>query len=79
MISSLQIENFRNLKKSSLEFSGGVNLFHGPNGAGKTNILEAIGLFSLAKSCRGSKDVEMVQFGRELGEVIGIITDQKKK
>jgi DNA replication and repair protein RecF len=79
MISSLHIEGFRNIKATSLTFDSGINLFYGRNGAGKTNVLEAIGLFSLGKSCRGSKDVELVNFDRELAEVIATISDQKKK
>jgi DNA replication and repair protein RecF len=79
MLINLQLEGFRNLSKHSLDFAEGINLFCGPNGAGKTNILEAIGLFSLAKSCRGAKDVEMVGFGRELAEITADIQNIKKK
>ena len=79
MITDLQIEGFRNIKKTSLHFTEGVNLFYGQNGAGKTNFLEALGLFSLAKSCRGAKDNELVTFERELAEVIAGVADQKKK
>jgi len=79
MITNLHTEGFRNIKKTSLEFSEGINIFQGLNGAGKTNILEAIGLFALGKSCRGSKDTEMVNFDRELAEVVGNVTIEKKK
>jgi DNA replication and repair protein RecF len=79
MITTLQIEGFRNIKKTSLTFAEGVNLFYGQNGAGKTNVLEALGLFSLAKSCRSAKENELVNFDRELAEVIAGIDDQKKK
>ncbi len=79
MITSLNIEGYRNINTACLEFSKGINLFHGPNGAGKTNLLEALGLFSLGKSCRGAKDRELVGFSRELAEVSGEIISQKKK
>jgi DNA replication and repair protein RecF len=79
MLTNLQIEGFRNLAKHNIQLAGGINLFVGPNGAGKTNLLEAIGLFALAKSCRGAKDSEMVGFGRELAEITADIQTVKKK
>lgn len=79
MITSLQIAGFRNIKNSSFKPAEGVNLFHGRNGAGKTNVLEAIGLFSIGKSCRGAKDVELVNFDSGLAEISAEITVEKKK
>jgi len=79
MITSLHIEGFRNINSVRLEFPSGVNLFCGPNGAGKTNLLEALGLFSLGKSCRGAKDRAMVGFTREMAEITVEIINQKKK
>ena len=79
MINSLQLEGFRNINHAHLTFAEGVNLFYGPNGAGKTNLLEALGLFSLGKSCRGSKENILVGFERELTEVTAEIINQKKK
>ena len=80
MIHTLRIEGFRNISSARLEFSEGINLFCGHNGAGKTNILEALGLFSLGKSCRGAKDMTMVSFDRKLTEVSALIgTPLKKK
>jgi DNA replication and repair protein RecF len=79
MITSLQIEGFRNISHTRLDLDKGISLFNGPNGAGKTNLLEALGLFSLGKSCRGSKDNAMVGFDREMAEITAEITGQKKK
>jgi DNA replication and repair protein RecF len=79
MIESLHLEGFRNIANSNLRFIDGINLFYGPNGSGKTNILEALGLFSLSKSCRGAKDAELVGFGREMAEINVEIFDIKKK
>lgn len=79
MLTALRIESFRNLVRQDIRFGPGINLISGPNGAGKTNLLEAIGLFALSKSCRGAKDQEMVAFDRELAEISGDISDIKKK
>jgi DNA replication and repair protein RecF len=79
MINSLRLEGFRNISQAHLIFTDGINIFYGSNGAGKTNLLEALGLFSLGKSCRGSKENILVGFDREIAEVTAEIIDQKKK
>jgi DNA replication and repair protein RecF len=80
LIEEIRLKNFRNISDARIsDLSSGLNLFSGPNGSGKTNILEAIGMASLAKSCRGALDSEMVQFGARAAtvEVEGQV--QKKK
>jgi DNA replication and repair protein RecF len=42
------------------------NIIFGDNAQGKTNILEAIWLFTGAKSFRGTKDSEFIRFGQEI-------------
>jgi len=79
-IDRIILKRFRNLKNQTIgPFSKDINLLIGRNGSGKTNILEAIGLSSIAKSCRGAQTQEMVGFGSESAiiEVEGI--SQKKK
>ena len=63
-INSIEIENFRNIENLSLKFSD-VNIIYGENAQGKTNLVEAIYLFTGAKSFRGVKDKELIQFGKE--------------
>lgn len=63
IIEQVVLKNFRNFASLRLcDLSPRINLFYGANGSGKTNILEAIGLASLAKSCRGALDSQMVRF-----------------
>lgn len=64
-IESIKLENFRNYEKLELVLDGGTNLFYGDNAQGKTNILESAYLCGTTKSHRGSKDREMIRFGRE--------------
>lgn len=64
-------ENFRNIKRSDIEFSPGVNLFVGMNAQGKTNAVEGIYMFSRGKSHRANDDRDMIRFGTE-GFRIGI-------
>ncbi len=54
---------FRNLQPATLCLQDGVNVFFGDNAQGKTNLLEGIWLFCGAKSFRGAKEEEMLQFG----------------
>ncbi|MFH1218822.1 MAG: DNA replication/repair protein RecF [Candidatus Peregrinibacteria bacterium] len=53
-LTSLQLENFRNYSRHSLEFDPQKNItvLVGPNGKGKTNLLEAIYVLSLGRSFR---------------------------
>lgn len=58
-------ERFRNLLPFEVDFCGGMNVIYGDNAQGKTNLIEALWLFTGAKSFRTSKDSEMVAFGSE--------------
>ena len=64
-ITKLRLIDFRNFEDQEIEVSEGTNLFYGDNAQGKTNILEAAFLCGTTKSHRGSKDGEMIRFGRE--------------
>ena len=65
---SLDLKNFRNIESTSLEPCDTMNVICGENAQGKTNILEAIWLFTGAKSFRGSKDGEFIKIGCEKAE-----------
>ena len=64
-IKSLKIENFRNIKEIQIFPSDEMNVIYGENAQGKTNIIEAIWLFTGAKSFRGAKDEELKRFSCE--------------
>lgn len=79
-VESISLKNFRNISSQRIgPFSDNINLLVGKNGSGKTNILEALGLSSMAKSCRGASTQEMVAFGRESANVEVRGVSQKKK
>ncbi len=59
-ITSLKLNNFRNYKSLSLDFSNKQNIIIGPNGVGKTNIVEAIYVLAITKSFRGSLDKVLI-------------------
>jgi DNA replication and repair protein RecF len=64
-IESLELKNFRNYGELHMEFCPGTNLLYGDNAQGKTNILEAIYVCATARSHRGSKDREVIEFGTD--------------
>lgn len=62
--SSLQLAQFRSYADASLSFpdAPGCVAFVGPNGAGKTNVIEALSILSLTRSCRGNDEDELVRW-----------------
>lgn len=82
-IKSLKIKGFRNLKEINFEPCENVNVIYGENAQGKTNLIEAVWLFTGAKSFRGAKDSELKGFNSEntvleaVFENNGIIQDAK--
>ena len=65
IITKLQFEGFRNLDDGEILPDSGVNVIFGTNAQGKTNLLEGIWLLSGNKSFRGSRDSELIKFGRD--------------
>lgn len=72
-IKSLKLKNFRNYDLLDLTFDDSANIFYGDNAQGKTNILEAVYLFGTTKSHRGSKDRDLIEFGKEESHIETIV------
>lgn len=51
-ITSLRIQNIRNLSEIAFEPASRINIVHGANGSGKTSLLEAIHFLGLTRSFR---------------------------
>jgi DNA replication and repair protein RecF len=62
IVLNLKCKNFRNLQDATITPCDSMNVICGENAQGKTNLIEAIWLFTGAKSFRGSKDKEFVNF-----------------
>jgi DNA replication and repair protein RecF len=79
-LTSLTLEQFRNYPSLSMELAGSrMHLFCGENGSGKTNVLEAVSILSIAKSCRGREDDEIATWGSTHYRVRGgIMADDGK-
>lgn len=62
-INSLELANFRNYKKASIQLNPGLNIFVGENAQGKTNLAESIYYLGNLRSYRASKDKELIYWG----------------
>ena len=68
-VKNLKIQNFRNISDINLQFDDEINVICGENAQGKTNIIEALWLFSGAKSFRNSKEDEFIKFGEKNAKI----------
>lgn len=59
-ITSLSIQNFRNLQPAWLHFSPQLNIIYGDNAAGKTSILESIFILGHGRSFRTSRHTKLI-------------------
>lgn len=65
------LEDFRNFRKLETPLSRGLTIITGANGQGKTNLLEAVGMLSMARSHRTRTDTEAIAFGAEVSRIRG--------
>lgn len=61
-IETLTLRDFRNFERLELAVPAAGLAIVGENGHGKTNLLEAMYYFSLLRSARGARDVDLVRF-----------------
>ncbi len=73
-IAKIEIENFRNFKKTEIVFNDGVNVIIGPNNTGKTNLIKAL---SLPIDYRGNKRLDVDDFNKDFS-IEEIIKDPPK-
>lgn len=72
-IRSVEVRDFRNISYAKADFSKEINIIYGENRQGKTNFIEAVWLLSGGKSFRGTKDRDMIGFGKEQFRIEGIV------
>lgn len=73
ILKSLSLQNFRSYPKRELIFSNSLTIIVGPNAAGKSNLVEAISLLSVGKSFRTDKERHLVQFGKPMARIKGVV------
>ena len=60
-LKNIEIVNFRNIDKITLDFNKNVNIFIGKNAQGKTSILESIYYLAFTKSSKNFSDDELLK------------------
>lgn len=70
----LELVNYRNYEKTTIDFSPRLNLIVGGNAQGKTNILEAVYYLSAGNSHRISTDAQLVKQGETMGAIRSWVT-----
>ncbi len=70
MLTSLYIQNLAVIKKATISFTGGMNLFTGETGAGKSIVVDAVGALMGGRCFK-----EMVRSGESKALVIGTFED----
>lgn len=75
LLKNLYLQNFRNYTKSEFAFSPQTTIIIGPNAIGKSNLIEALFLLSVGKSFRTDKDKQLLQFGKSVSRVKGILEE----
>lgn len=68
-IKSFEAVNYRNIKNIKLDFCDKMNVICGENAQGKTNLIEALWMFTGAKSFRGGNDSGFIKFGEEKAKI----------
>ena len=69
LITSINLQNFRNYKNLKLNLNDGINIFYGDNAQGKTNIIESIFLCSIGRSFRTKKEKEIISIGESFSNI----------
>ena len=77
-LDEIYLQDFRNYRQLSLQFSPGVNLLVGDNAQGKTNLLEGIAYLGSGKSFRTQRTAELIRLGADFGELSGQVFSQQR-
>lgn len=70
-LTSIHIDNFKNISSATLEFSPKVNGLLGDNGMGKSNLLDAVFTLSFGKSFSGVNDRLLIKRDEQFAMVRG--------
>ena len=76
-LKQLTLQNFRNYKKSTFNFSENTTLVVGPNTSGKSNLIEAIFFLSTGRSFRVESDGQCIKFEKEIARIKGKVEDKE--
>ncbi|MHB1126766.1 MAG: DNA replication/repair protein RecF, partial [Bacillota bacterium] len=69
----VEVINFRNYERTSINFQKKFNIFFGFNGQGKSNLLEAIFYLSTSTSYRSQRDNQVIKWKTDFFQVTGLV------
>lgn len=69
LVNNLVCFDFRNITEANLAPCEKMNVICGENAQGKTNLIEAIWMFTGAKSFRSVKDSSFIHFGQDMARI----------
>ena len=72
---NLELNNFRNISKISLNFDKNINIFIGNNAQGKTNILESIYFLAITRSHRTHNEANLINKESLYTKISGVYDD----
>jgi DNA replication and repair protein RecF len=75
LVSSLEIENFRNLHSIVLQCSPGLNIIIGKNASGKTSLLEALYFLGRGRSFRTRRIHELIRRGETTFRIVARLSE----
>ena len=75
----LELYNYRNYEKLTLDFEKNNTIFIGNNAQGKTNILESIYVLGLTKSFFNINEKNLIKFGCLYSKIYGEVVDNDKE
>lgn len=78
LLKSLNLQNFRNLKNTKINFKNKETVLIGDNAQGKTNFLESIYFLSTGKPIKTESDEEVIKFGESSVNVEGVVENEEK-
>jgi len=64
-VRGMEVQDLRNIRRASLEFSPGLNVLFGRNAQGKTSLLEAVGLLARGRSFRTEQTETLIRRGAD--------------
>lgn len=78
-LTSLEVENFRNLRFLSLPCSPGLNLIYGANASGKSSLLEALYFLGRGRSFRTKQISDLILKEKKSFRVMAVATDGERR
>lgn len=79
ILEKIELRNFRNYSKATINLSDNINILYGKNAQGKTNILEAIYVLGFTKTHNSILDTNLIKNGEKYCSIKGTLKNKNIK